>query len=379
MHHIDVKFLRAAALMIGSILGVGVFGLPFLFVRSGLAAGLAALVALGFVVGVLNLMYGEIVLRTPGSYRMGGYVAAYLGRGWGTLASLVFAAAVVGSLVAFLIVGAQFFHDLFAPAIGGSLPAYAFALALVVAIASFNGARLVSKIEWPVVVILLFLFTLLILAALPHVSVGHLLGDPATLADIPFGAVLFTLSGGGIIPDMRDVLGRRARQLLPLAITFGMAAVIAIDAAFSLVVVGVNGPAATPVAFEGLIPVLGPAFALLMLLLGSVVVFSISLSNVIQLADTLQMDHALPPRASWAIASAAAFALYLAGARDFIGVIGFVGAVLGGTVGLFILFTYERMKRDTSCVHAHCLEVPTFASVLIGLTFVGAMVLELLK
>ena len=376
--HFDVKFWRAVALMIGGILGVGVFGLPYLFVRSGLSAGLVSLVALGAAVCVLNLMYGEIVMRTAGKHRLGGYVKEYLGSGWGVAASLVMAAAIVGSLVAFLIVGGRFLHDLFGPTFGGPEWMYALGLALAVAAASVKGVRLAAQIESPVVCVLLFLFAIVVLVCLPHAKFSNLLGT-SSFAAVPFGAVLFALSGGGIIPDMRELLGGRARRLLPLAITVGMAAVVAICAAFAAAVVAVSGAATTPVAFEGLIPVLGPSFALVTLLLGSVAVFSISLTNTIQLSDILRIDHRIPSKISWAIATGSAFVFYLLGARSFIGVIGFVGAVFGGAVALFIIAVYEKVKRETVCRHAHCLEVPTLVSVLLAIIFLGAMFLELVK
>jgi amino acid permease len=376
--HIDVKFWRSVALMIGGILGVGVFGLPYLFVRSGLAAGLVSLVALAAAVGVLNLMYGEIVMRTAGKHRLGGYVKEYLGAGWGVAASLVMVAALVGALVAFLIVGGRFLHDLFGPTFGGPEWMYALGLSLAVGVASVKGVRLAAQIESPVVCVLLLLFAILVLASLPHAHVSNVVGA-TSFAAVPFGAVLFALSGGGIIPDMRELLGSRARRQLPLAVTLGLAAVVIICAAFATAVVSVTGTGTTPVAFEGLIPVLGPSFALITLLLGSVAVFSISLTNTIQLSDILRIDQRLPPKAAWAIATVSALLLYLLGARSFIATIGFVGAVFGGTVGLFIIATYEKMKRDTVCRHAHCLEVPTIVSALLAFVFVAAMLLELTK
>ena len=63
------NFCGATATLIGTIVGVGIFGVPYVVAKSGFLLGLLFLFGLGGVALLLHLFYGEIVLRTPGGSR----------------------------------------------------------------------------------------------------------------------------------------------------------------------------------------------------------------------------------------------------------------------------------------------------------------------
>src|SRR3990167_5638773 len=73
------KFLYATAALIGTMVGIGVFGIPFAFSKAGFLVGLFFLLFIGFITVVLDLMYGEIVLRTEKVHQIAGYTHKYLG------------------------------------------------------------------------------------------------------------------------------------------------------------------------------------------------------------------------------------------------------------------------------------------------------------
>lgn len=360
-------------------MGVGVFGLPFVFAQAGFATGLAMLAVVGSAVIALNLMYGDLVLQTPGRHRIGGYVREYLGDGWGRLASASMVAAIAGAMLAFMIVGGDFLHALFSPLLGGGREPYAFAMAAAVAFASSKGLRIASRIEAAVVAVLLFLFLYVSLAALPHAQPARLLAADPSLALAVYGPVLFSLSGAGIIAEMRDVLGAPRLRLLPKAILWGVVIVLALYVAFTASVVAATGGATTPIAFDGLVPLLGPSFLAVSATLGTLAVFSIYLMNAVQLQNLLVVDLRVGRRLAWAAASIVAPVLYLTGARDFIDVIGFFGAVFGGLIGLSILAAYEAMRRTTWCREHVCLDVPRILSAAVGAMLVLGVLIELIR
>jgi len=356
--------------MIGGIVGVGVFGMPYAFSRSGFATGLLTLALLALAMLALNLMYAELVLQTPGKHRLGGYVRTYLGERFALPASVVMMASLAGAMLAFMVVGGKFLSTLLSPALGGPEAAYAFAIPLFSLFASRRGVKLASKVETVVVGATLFLFAFIALSALPHASVGNLATNDPARALLPFGIVLFALTGAGIIPEMRDVLGARHQRLLPRAIVRASLVIALLYAAFCASVVGATGSATTEAAFDGLIPLLGRSFGLIAALLGSLTVTSIFLTHSVQLQQLLHVDHGMRRAHAWLVASLAAPALYLSGARDFISIISFVGSVLGGAIALLILATYETMRRGTRCRERRCLEVPVGVSWGIAVVFI---------
>ncbi len=69
----------AVTTLIGTIIGAGVLGIPYVIAKSGFLYGSILIIAIGLAFLVLNLFVGEIVLRTKGQYQLTGYMEKYLG------------------------------------------------------------------------------------------------------------------------------------------------------------------------------------------------------------------------------------------------------------------------------------------------------------
>ena len=109
------KNLQAAAILVGTIVGVGTFGIPYVFAQAGFFVGLGHLAALSAVMLAIHLMYGEIVLRTQEKHRFIGYADIYLGT-WGRrIAIPMVVVGIFGTLLAYTIVGGNFTALLFDP------------------------------------------------------------------------------------------------------------------------------------------------------------------------------------------------------------------------------------------------------------------------
>ena len=75
----DKKFLYATAALISTIVGVGIFGLPFAFAKAGFFIGLGFLLLVTLITLAVDWIYGEIVLRTETKHQLVGYTRLYLG------------------------------------------------------------------------------------------------------------------------------------------------------------------------------------------------------------------------------------------------------------------------------------------------------------
>jgi len=76
------NFFFAVSTLVGAIVGLGMFGIPYTVSRAGFFIGLGYLIVLGIVALLIHLMYGEVVERTRGRHRLTGYTAKYLGERW---------------------------------------------------------------------------------------------------------------------------------------------------------------------------------------------------------------------------------------------------------------------------------------------------------
>lgn len=364
-------------MMIGAIVGVGIFGLPYVFAQAGFALALTELLIMGVLLTILQLMQAEVAIQTGGHHRLAGYVDRYLGKKWSWVALIALAAGIWGAMIAYMIVGGNFLFQLVSPLFGGTEFFYALVLGGLASLLIYRGLAFASKVSVIVVSALFFLFLFIILACVPYIKLEAFVPLSMSHVFLPYGVLLFSLAGAGIVPEIREVLGRKLESKLGQVIVTGMIMIVLLYILFSTAVLGVTGINTTPVAFDGLIPILGNTFRVFATLLGSMTILSIYLMLGIELLNTLRFDFSLPQKFSWMLVTFVPILFYVMGAREFIQVIGFVGSVFAGALGILIALTYDRMKRSPLCRARNCLNFPTSLTWLLILLFVGGIILEL--
>ena len=375
-----MPFFRSLGMMIGAIIGVGIFGLPYAFAQSGFAIGLLELFILGSFLTILQLMFGEVVVQTPGTHRLVSYIGLYLGPVWKWVALLAFDLGIWGAMLAYMVVGGEFLHALLSPLLGGSESLYAYVVAVVASIFIFGGLKFVSRIEVLIIGILLFLFLFIILTSLPHIQWSHYTTLTISKFFVPYGVILFALSGLGIIPELKEVLGNDRKHLLGSVIISGMTFILFLYALFSFAIVGVTGSATTMTGFEGLIVTLGQTFAIVTALLGSMTIFSIYLVLGIELLNTFKFDFHRSHRFSWVFVCVVPILLFYLGFREFIGIISFVGGVFGGILGILVALMYWVMRRSGGCKTHQCINFPApLTWVLIAVFSLGIIIEFLMR
>ena len=97
-----------ASLLAGTIIGAGVFALPYVFVKAGILTGLFYLLIFSAVFTLIHLMYADIILRTKENRRFFGYAEIYLGS-WGKWpAILITIVGMIFVLTVYLILSVSF-------------------------------------------------------------------------------------------------------------------------------------------------------------------------------------------------------------------------------------------------------------------------------
>ena len=377
MVHPNRPFLKSVGMMIGGVVGVGIFGLPYAFAQGGFSLGLLELFFLGGMLLVLQLMLGEIVAQTPGHHRLVNYIGMYLGRFWKWVTLLTLSLGVWGAMLAYLVVGGTFLHLLLSPVLGGETTAYSYVIAVAASLLIFGGLRLAARIEYLVVGALLFLFTFIVLACAPHIDFSHLATVDVKNFFLPYGVILFSLAGMGIVPELKDVLGKNHQRLLSPVIVTSMVSILMLYALFAFAVVGVTGGETTPMAFVGLVPYLGETFLVVATLLGSLTILSIYMVLGIELLNTFTFDFGLRHKSAWLVVCAVPVILFTFGLREFVEIIGFVGSVFGGILGILVALAYWSMRRRGVCRTHHCINFPAPLTWLIIAIFLGGILFEI--
>src|SRR3990167_9063387 len=142
-----VAHLQAGEMLVGTMIGVGVFGIPFAFAQAGFFVGMMYLALLGLATITLQLMYAEVTLQTSGHHQMVGYMRRYFSSKWAHVAAVVFLGGSWGALVAYILLGGAFLAQLLMPFFGGTERLYQGIFLTVGFALALGGLRLISDAE----------------------------------------------------------------------------------------------------------------------------------------------------------------------------------------------------------------------------------------
>ncbi len=114
MHKVSVLlFLEAVAILVGTIIGGGVFLLPYANIQSGFVLSNLWLILLTILLIIIHLLFGEVILRTKESYCLTGYAGLYLGNHAKKLLLLTSTVSLSFSLIIYLLLGVKFVSLIF--------------------------------------------------------------------------------------------------------------------------------------------------------------------------------------------------------------------------------------------------------------------------
>ncbi len=102
------QLILPAALLSATIIGAGIFALPFVFQKAGLIAGLFYLLIFSAVFVLIHLRYADIISKTAENHRFAGYAETYLGKSGKWLAILMTIVGMIFTLTVYLILSKSF-------------------------------------------------------------------------------------------------------------------------------------------------------------------------------------------------------------------------------------------------------------------------------
>ncbi|MEK9179873.1 MAG: aromatic amino acid transport family protein [Patescibacteria group bacterium] len=185
------RFFREAGVITATTIGAGMFGLPYIFFKSGWMVGIFYLFVLSFIVAGSHILYWRTLARADEKRRLLGMARDFLGKFWYRMGLFSVLAGLILALVIYLILGTSFIR-LFWPSAGDGVGLFMFWL---VSIAPLFFERRVVGLELAGIVFMAGIILLIFFSApqfLPQVSVPAI--DFGNFF-LPFGVVLFSLAG----------------------------------------------------------------------------------------------------------------------------------------------------------------------------------------
>ncbi len=340
-------FLYALVILINTTIGIGIFALPYAMAQAGIGVTLAYFLVLGAAVAAIHLMFGQVALATPDYKRLPGFLKIHIGKGAELYAKISIIGGFFASMVAFMLIGGQFLHQIFSPSLGGSELIYGVLYGIAGAILVYFGINTVSRIGLWGLVIFLTIFSILAAKGLPLVDPANFsiqAANPSALF-LPYGLILYALWASSSIPEVEEMLGRKNRKDMLFAIIAAAAMIaVAIYAAFSLMIVGITGQATNQSALIGLRDIFGPQISNLLFFFGFITSFTSFIIMGLTLKKVLAYDCGLDKTTAWIISSLAPIIILCSGFNDFVSIFSFVGGVLLGADGILILLMYQKIR-----------------------------------
>jgi len=346
-----MRLIYAIATLSGTIIGVGLFALPYVTLKVGFWVVLGYFLVLGTLVILIHLFFGELALKTPDFKRFPSFAKIYLGN-WGQiLAYISTILGIFGALLAFLIVGGEFFTELLSPIFGGNSLFYTLLYFIIAAALILSGIKAIAKVEFWGLVLFFIILLVIFFWGESFITIENLFPSPDfSYIFLPYGIILFSLWGAALIPEVEEMLGEKKnliRKVIPVAILIP----IVVYLFFIYLILGITGPQTTESALTGLRDVLGNDIMSLALLFGLLTTFTSFITLGLTLKKVFWYDLKFTKNLAWLVTCFLPLTLFLIGFKDFIPVIAFVGGIMLGIEGILILLMYRKIKPKQILVY----------------------------
>tara|TARA_Y100000310_G_scaffold89923_1_gene87158 strand:+ start:105941 stop:107113 length:1173 start_codon:yes stop_codon:yes gene_type:complete len=339
--------LVAATTLIGTIVGAGILGIPYVLAKAGFLYGLLLIVAMGIAFMFLNLFTGEVVLRTKKQHQLTGYAEKYLGK-WGKgFMGLAMFVATYGALTAYLIGEGATLYSIFK---WGSPLLYTLIFFAITFVIIYKGVKATGKTEFILISLLILIVVLIgVLSPQKNFLNNFSIFNPAFFF-LPYGVILFAFMGSPAVPELQEVLGKN-KKLMKRAIIIGSITPIILYVVFSLIIGSIIGveqfDALAPndrIATIALQIYSQPILGIFANLLAVLAMFTSFLTLGIALIEVYHYDYKLNYYLSLFLTFSLPLVIVLLDLTNFLAVLGVSGAFAGGLEGILIILMYWKAK-----------------------------------
>ncbi len=365
------KLITAVAILIGTVIGAGVLGMPYVAAKSGFIVLLGYLLIFGSLILWTTLCFGEVLLRTKGPHHLTGIAYRYLGRKGKTIMFYLMGISVFSSLIAYMIgVGESISFIIFGNSEG--MVAFGALFGFFMSYLLWGGISSLKKFEKIGVGMILIMIFLIVILFYDKIDTQNLQTFNPVYILLPFGVVMFSLVEFYSLPSIRNVL-TGSEKLLKKAIFIGMAIPIIFYVIFNFIVVGYAGENTPEVSTLEL----GPIF----IILGIITMFTSYLSLGTALERSYMLDFEDKKKRAWFKATIIPIVVFLLlqffEFFSFVTVISAGGVIAGGLITIMILIIHQKAKKEGNRKPEYEVGKHRMTKAIVSLLFLMGIVLEL--
>lgn len=335
------KTIRAISVLIGTIIGAGIFGIPYVVMKSGFAIGLIHIFLIAILMVITMLYLGEIALRTKENHQLTGYAQKYLGGKGKIIMILSLAFGIYAATLAYLIGIGESFSFLFFETSNYTLH-FGILTWIALSIFSYFGLKALEKGEFIGVITIIITIIAIVIFFANKIDISNLTQkSPQNILDyfLPFGVILFAFLGYTTIPELKRIFGKNQHEMKRSILSAILICTI-IYILFPAIVIGFKGQDTPQIATIAL----GKPF----IFLGILAMLTSYLALSIALIDMFDLDFNQSKFKSWFFTCSIPIFPFvitqLTNTANFIKVLGIGGVISGGLTAILILFMIDKAK-----------------------------------
>ena len=367
------RFIAAVAVLVGTCIGAGVLGIPYVAAQSGFFVALAYIIIIGAILLLINLYIGEIALRTKKTHQLPGYAKKYLGKKGGQLLEFATIFGIYSAIVAYMFgVGESLSILIFKNSNYSIYLGIIFGIIMSALI--WRGIKSLKRFEKIGVSIILILLLAIFFLFVDNVNPANLFTFNFSHLFLPFGVILFALMSFHAIPEIEIILDKR-EKLIKKAIIIGSIISIIFYILFALVVVGYMGDKTPEIATLAL----GKVF----IFLGIFTMFTsyLALGNALQ--GNFMFDERFRKKKAWFLTSIIPIGIFilvkLFNFFSFTRILSVGGIVSGGLTAVLVLFMIRKAKKTGERKPEYKIPINWIIVSVLSLIFISGIVLGLLS
>lgn len=333
-----INFIESILIIISTIIGLGVFVLPYAFVHSGFYFWVwFLLVVMSFF--LLHLIYSEIIFQVKEKHNLPGLAGKILGE---KFKKYVWVLDFFGTQLVF------WAYLLAIPAIINSFFAInplliKIFIALFVILIIFLKINPFAKVESTLAVLLLLLFIFLISIFLPQVDFKNI--QAASFNPfISYGVLIFAFTGYSSLQIVYDLIGENKKKMLAINL-IALFLISLIYLLFTIAIVGIVGENISPETFSSLKNRVDIKILTLAGILAFLNIFTTFIALAFYLKRGLNVDFGLSESKSWVLTSLPILCFIFLNLENLAKLISAIGSLFIGLNLIIVLLCYLKLKE----------------------------------
>lgn len=339
------RFILPASLLAGTIIGAGVFSLPYVYKMTGaLLSGVYALFFC-FIAILIYYMYIDLLRAYPGE-RYVGLMKMHFGPAGYIFGFIIDIAQFFLSLTIYVTLSASFLSLVIPGYPHGAYIVFFWLCGSVIIFLKNRREAIAEFVAMSGIAVVIFIIVWIGFANFPGETVP-LVPQALSYALLPFGALLFSFSGRSVIPDVVLFMRNKPLAALRKAVVGGVLVPLVLYVLFVAGIMRIN-PEVSSDSVSGLLGNISPTVLSVIGVLGILTLLSSYLALGENIRKTLMHDMHVSRLSAGAAVVAIPIVLYAMGMRNFLIMVSVVGGILAAFDWLCILIMWKKsFSSDT--------------------------------